>query len=151
MNCARPIPVGQSTKHMNKGGCVADRGLWSLEWSAWWRWRIAWLREGAGGSFVCRHVVGALHTGLTLTPRLGLYTILLVAILYGVCHMKGSSRGGRILPSSRAIVLQQCGRCRRAGRMKGRLTSAHTARSKIISCEGQVKTGLHTGGGGLLL
>jgi len=70
--------------------------------------------------------------------RLGLYTILLLPILYGVWHTKGRSRGGRILPNRRAIVLQQCEQCRRAGRMKGRLTSAQMTRSKTISCEGQL-------------
>ena len=68
-------------------------------------------------------------------PMLGLYTILLIPIWYGVRHTKGRSRGGRILPNSRAIVLQQCGQCRRAGRMKRRLTRAETTRSKTISCK----------------
>jgi len=67
----------------------------------------------------------------------GLYTILLLPILYGVWHTKGRSRGGRISPNSRAIVLRQCGQCRRAGRMNGRLTSAQTTRGKTISCKGQ--------------
>ena len=34
------------------------------------------------------------------------------------------------MPISRAIVLQQCGQCRRAGRMKERLIRAHTTRRK---------------------
>jgi len=38
--------------------------------------------------------------------RLSLYTISLLPIVYGVCHTKERSRGGRILHSSRAIVLQ---------------------------------------------
>jgi len=46
--------------------------------------------------------------------------------------------GGRILPNSRAIALQQCGQCRRAGRTKGRLTSAQATRSKTISWKSQV-------------
>ena len=45
--------------------------------------------------------------------------------------------GGRILPNSRAIVLQQCGQCRRAGRRKGRLIRAQTTNSKRLSCKGQ--------------
>ena len=60
----------------------------------------------------------------------GLYTILLLPILYCAWQKNGRSRGGRILPSSRAIVLQQCGRCRRVGRMKERLIRAQTTRSK---------------------
>jgi len=70
-------------------------------------------------------------------PHLGLYTILLLRILYGVWHIRRRSRWGRRVPNSRAIVLQQCGQCRQAGRMKGRLTSAQTTRSKTISCNGQ--------------
>jgi len=35
-------------------------------------------------------------------------------------------KGGHILPNSREIVLHQCGQCRRAGRMKGRLTRSQT-------------------------
>ena len=40
---------------------------------------------------------------------LGLYTILLLPIFYDVWHTKRLSRGGRILPNIRAIVLQTCG------------------------------------------
>jgi len=69
---------------------------------------------------------------------LGLHTILSLPILYGVWHTKGRSRGGRILPNSRAIVLQQCGQCRRAGRKKGRLTRAQTTGSKTLPCEVQI-------------
>ena len=53
-----------------------------------------------------------------------LYKILLSTILYGVWHTKVRSRWGRIMPNSRAIVLQQCGQCRRAGSVKGRLIRA---------------------------
>ena len=70
--------------------------------------------------------------------EVGLHTILLSAILYGVWHTKGrSGGGGHILPNGRAIVLQRCGQCRRAGRRKGRLTRPQTTRSKTISCKGQ--------------
>jgi len=91
---------------------------------------------------VCaRTLVGILRI-LQVNPEcalvLGLNTILLVPILYGVWHTKGRSRGGRILPNSRAIVLQQCGQCRRAGRKKGRLTRAQTTRNETMSCQGQV-------------
>jgi len=51
-------------------------------------------------------------------------------IWHGVLHTKGRSRGGRILPNNHAIALHQCGQCRRAGRMQGRLTSAQTTKSK---------------------
>jgi len=48
-----------------------------------------------------------------------------------VCGMHNEGQvGGRILPNSRAIVLQQCGQCRRAGRLKGRLIRAQTAKVK---------------------
>jgi len=67
--------------------------------------------------------------------RLGLYTILPLPISYCVWHTQGGSGGDRILPSSRAIVLQQCGQCRRAGRTKGRLI-----RGTTISCKGQDTT-----------
>jgi len=40
-------------------------------------------------------------------PGAGIYTILAWPIWYGVCHTKGRSRGGRLLPNSREIVLQQ--------------------------------------------
>jgi len=69
---------------------------------------------------------------------LGLYMILLFPMLYGVWHTHGRSRMDRILPNSSAIVLQQCGQCRRVGRMKGRLTRAHTTRSEKISTFGSV-------------
>ena len=39
-------------------------------------------------------------------------------MVYGITQ--AGSGGGRILPNSRAIVLHQCGQCRRAGRMRGR-------------------------------
>jgi len=71
---------------------------------------------------------------------LGLYTILLLPIWYGVCHTKGGSVGGRILPNSRAIILKQCGQCRHAGRMQGRLLRAQITRSKTVSCKGQAGT-----------
>ena len=48
--------------------------------------------------------------------------------------------GGRILPSSRTIILRQCGQCRRTGRRKGRLIPALPTRSKTISCKGQEAT-----------
>jgi len=44
--------------------------------------------------------------------------------------------GGRILANSRAIVLQQCGKCRQGGRMKGQWIRAQTTRSERISCKG---------------
>jgi len=56
-------------------------------------------------------------------------------MVYGI---PDGGRGGLLLPNSRAIVLQQCEQCRRAGRMKRRLTSAQTTRSKTISCKGQL-------------
>jgi len=56
-------------------------------------------------------------------------------MVYGI-H-KGVRVGGCILPNRRAIVLQQCGQCRRAGRKKGRLSRAHTYSGKTISCERQ--------------
>ena len=68
------------------------------------------------------------------------YTILLLPILHGVWHTQGRFRGRRTLPNSCAIVLQLCGQCRRAEKMKGRLTSAQTTRSKTISCKGQTRT-----------
>jgi len=37
----------------------------------------------------------------------------------------GGGGGGRILPNTRAIVLQQCGEWRWAGGMKARLLLAH--------------------------
>ena len=45
--------------------------------------------------------------------------------MYGI---QTGGRGGRIFPNSHAIVLQQCGQCRGAGRMKRRLTRAQTTR-----------------------
>jgi len=51
---------------------------------------------------------------------------------------KGGRVGGQILPNHRVTVLQQCGQCRRAGRMKGRLIRAQTTGSKTISCTGQL-------------
>jgi len=56
-------------------------------------------------------------------------------MVYGI-HKRGRV-GARILPNSRAMVLRQCGQCRRAGRMKGRLIRAQTTSSKIISWKGQ--------------
>jgi len=56
-------------------------------------------------------------------------------MVYGI--QKRGWGGGRILPNSRAIVLQQCGPCRRAEKIQGRLIRAQTTRSKTISCKGQ--------------
>ena len=60
------------------------------------------------------------------------------------CMVYGMHKGVRvwacIFPNRRAIVLQQCGQCRRAGRMKGRLIRAHTYRSKTISCKCQAQS-----------
>ena len=58
-------------------------------------------------------------------------------------QVEGGRGGGSILPDSRATVLQQCGQCRRAGRIKGRLSSAHTIRSRTISCKGQRSPGVN--------
>jgi len=69
--------------------------------------------------------------------RVGLNTILLLPILYGIWRTQGGSGEGRILPNHRAIVSQQCGQCRRARKGKGRLIRAQTTRSKTISCTGQ--------------
>jgi len=55
----------------------------------------------------------------------GLSTILPLPMFYGV-------------NPTVAIVLQQCGQCRRTGRMNGRLIHAQTTRGKTISCKGQV-------------
>jgi len=74
--------------------------------------------------------------------ELGLCTILLLTIVYGVWHTKERSRGGRVLPSSRAILLQRCGLWRWAGGVKGRLIHAQMTRSKRISYKGQVASRL---------
>ena len=47
--------------------------------------------------------------------QLGLCRILPTPILYGVWHTKGGLRRDRILRSSRAILLQQCGHYRWGG------------------------------------
>jgi len=57
----------------------------------------------------------------------GLHTI--VCLLYGAWHTKGEL-GGRILPNRRAMVLQQCGQCRRDKKIKGCMIRAQTTRSK---------------------
>ena len=44
------------------------------------------------------------------------------------------------MPNSRALVLQQCGQCRWAGGLKGRLIRAQTPTSKRRSCNGQPRT-----------
>ena len=54
-----------------------------------------------------------------------------------VSSIQKGDRGGRILLNSRAVILQQCGQCRRIGRMEGRLIREETTRSKRISCKGQ--------------
>jgi len=79
----------------------------------------------------------------------GLYTILLLPILYGVWHTNGRSRRGRILHDSRAIVLQQCGQCRWAGEMKRGLIPVETTRNSRISCKGQHTRSANAGLGGL--
>jgi len=68
---------------------------------------------------------------------LGLYTILLLPILYGVWHTNGKSEGGRILPNSRVIVLHPGGQFRWARRMIGWLIRARKPRGKTISCKGR--------------
>jgi len=69
----------------------------------------------------------------------GLHTIFAASILYGVWHTQGNPRGADILPNIHAIVMQQCGQCRRAGGIKRRLIRAPTTRSKRISCKGQIE------------
>jgi len=68
---------------------------------------------------------------------LGLYTILLLPIVYGVWLTKGGPRRCAILPNSRAIVLQQCGQCRWAEEIVRCLIRAQKPRRKRISCKGQ--------------
>jgi len=80
------------------------------------------------------------HVFKPCPPQLALYTILLFPILYGVWHTHRRSHGGRILPFSRAIVLQQGGQCRWAGGVKARLIRAQVTPSKKISCKGQPPT-----------
>ena len=102
-----------------------------------------------------RRPLPPLHPPLALLPHLPLvdghevnldlaftrYCYYQYCMVYGT--PKGGRGGGRILPNSRAIVLQQCGQCRRAGRMNGRLTRAQTNRSQTISCKGQAPTRKH--------
>jgi len=57
--------------------------------------------------------------------------------MYGKHKGQGGSEGERIFPNSRAIVLQQCGQCKRAGGMKEQLIRGQTTKSKRISCKGQ--------------
>jgi len=66
-----------------------------------------------------------------------LHNIAIANLVWCMAYTKGSV-GGRIFPNSRAIVLQQCGQCRRAGRMQERLIRAQTTKSKTISCKGQL-------------
>jgi len=74
-----------------------------------------------------------------LAGQIGLYTILLLSIVYGLWHTqyKREVEGGRLLPDSRAMVLQQCGKSRWAGGMQGRSIRAQTTRSKRTYCKGQ--------------
>ena len=62
--------------------------------------------------------------------------IVITNIVWCVAY-KREVEGGRRLPNSRAVVLQQRGQCRRAGGMKGRSIRAETTRSETISCKGQ--------------
>ena len=71
---------------------------------------------------------------------LGLYTILLLPVLYGVWHTNGRSEGGRILPNTRVIVLHQGVQFRWARGMIGWLIRAQKSRGKRISCKGQLRT-----------
>ena len=61
----------------------------------------------------------AKEPGLLFAVRIaqvGLCTILLSSIVYGVWYTNGRSEGGaRILPNRHAIVLQHCGQCRWTG------------------------------------
>jgi len=75
------------------------------------------------------------HPGLAFTR----YCYYPYCMVHGI--QKGGRGGGRILLDSHAIVLQQCGQCRRAERMKGRLIRAKTSRSKTISCIGHTRVG----------
>ena len=90
--------------------------------------------------YLSAKIVQAVRGSLLYLTRLTLaftrYCHCQYCTVYGI-H-RGGWVGGRILPNSRAIVLQQCGQCRRAGRMKGRLIRAQTTRSKTISCKGHV-------------
>jgi len=82
---------------------------------------------------------GAYHlprNTLTASMYWPLHDIVITNIVWCLAYQR-EVEGGRILSNSRAIVLQQCGPCRRVGRMKGRLTCAHTTQSKTIFCKGQ--------------
>jgi len=57
--------------------------------------------------------------------------------VWGVGGGGGGLAGRLILPNSRAMVLQQYEQCRRAGRLKKRLSRAQTTNSKAIFCKGQ--------------
>jgi len=53
----------------------------------------------------------------SIVPRLSLFTISLILILYGAWHKRGEAVGGRILRNGRAIVLQK-GQLHRGGQQK---------------------------------
>jgi len=67
-----------------------------------------------------------------------LHDIVITNIVWCTAYIRGGWERGRILLDSRAIVLQQCGQCKRAERMKRRLIRARTTRSKTLYCKGQL-------------
>jgi len=75
---------------------------------------------------------GPKHRGLTFIR----YCYYLYCIVYGI-HT-GVRRGGRMLPNSRSIVLQQGGQCRWSRGMQGWLIRAQKLWSKRISCKSQI-------------
>jgi len=83
-----------------------------------------------------RRVNGTQLDSLTFTfTRYGYYQYQ-YCMVYGI--QEGEAERGGVVNrlNSRGMVLQQCGQCRRAGRVKGRLIRALTTRtrSKRISC-----------------
>ena len=96
--------------------------------------------EGARGAseLTPRVNTGRASERARVNPAFTRYCYHQYCMVYGI--QKGGRGGVLYFPNSRAIVLQQCGRCRRAERMKGRLIRAQTTRSKRISCKGQPPT-----------
>ena len=96
------------------------------------------VKGAASDSLDCMYMFSLLwYRTLKYSHPIGLCKILPLPILFFVWHIKGESRGRRILCNSRAIVLQWCGPYRWGGHIKGWLIRALQPRSERISCKGQ--------------
>ena len=84
--------------------------------------------------YIGRVLAVFLIVGITGWP---LHDIVIANIVWCMTYTR-EVEGGLILPNTCAIVFQQCGQCKWAGGIKGRLIRAQKTRNIRISCKGRI-------------